>query len=237
MASIKDDKGFNQGFVLKPSTIVRMKRRAKYLSYTFKNLPNTAVLEIGCGTGEIAFWIAKENPNIKVLGTDICKPFIEEAKKKYQLPNLEYQVIDFNNPNDIQGRKFNYIIGNGILHHLYFNLDNALKSFKSLLLEKGEIIFMEPNILNPYCAIIFNIPYFRKKASLEPDEMAFSKNYIHKILNKNGFVQMDIQYKDFLLPGVPYIFVQPLIVIGNIVEKIPMLKLLSQSILIKAQFV
>ncbi len=191
------------------------------------------VLEIGCGTGYVSFYIAQKT-GMQVVGSDLCKPFIKGANKKYILPNLSYDTLDFNEAAKSIHNKFDYIIGNGILHHLYYNLDEALVTLKSLLNPGGKIIFMEPNIFNPYVAAIFKNKSLRQWAKLEPDEMAFSKKFIQEKLHAAGFTQVGITYKDFLLPGIPKALVKPSIVIGNILEKTP-LKYISQSILICAQ--
>ena len=114
-------------------------------------------------------------------------------------------------------------------------LPTALVTIKNLLTANGKMIFMEPNIYNPYIACIFRIPFLRTKANLEPDEMAFSKPFIIDELKKAGFHKIRVEYKDFLLPGVPEWAISPSIVIGDIVEKIPVLKNLSQSIIIIAE--
>lgn len=232
MASIIDDRGFNQGFELVKSTEVRMQRRAKWMMDEMDISSEKKVLEIGCGTGEVSYWIAQQS-KLNVLGTDLCVPFIKDAQQKYQLPNLQYEILDFNQPEQVRNRKFNYIIGNGILHHLYYNLDNALSTLHNLLDEKGKIIFMEPNIYNPYCAVIFNIA--RDWANLEPDEMAFSKGFIIRKLRGAGFSSTKVYYRDFLLPGVPDALIQPSIVLGNVLEKIPVIKMVSQSLFIVAE--
>lgn len=231
MASIKDDRGFNQGFELVNSTVVRMQRRAQWMAEAMRPAAGESVLEIGCGTGEVSFWLAQQTGK-QVLGTDLCVPFIEGAKQKYPLANLQYEVLDFNNPEQVHGRKFDYIIGNGILHHLYYNLPTVLTTFRELLNDKGKIIFLEPNIYNPYCAVIFNVA--RNWANLEPDEMAFSKSYITNLLKEAGFTDIEVDYKDFLLPGVPDFMIQPSVAAGNVLEKIPLVKMISQSIFIKA---
>ena len=69
------------------------------------------VLELGCGTGEVAFWVAQKTP-AKMLGTDLCAPFIASAKEKYQLENLRYEVRDLRAPDSFLGERFDYIIGN-----------------------------------------------------------------------------------------------------------------------------
>jgi len=193
---------------------------------------NKTILEIGCGTGEVSYWIA-EQTNMQVLGTDLCEPFIKDAKEKFVRPNLSFEVLDFNKPEQVKDRKFDYVVGNGILHHLHNHLDQALQTMRDLLTDKGRIIFMEPNIYNPYCAVIFNIA--RKWANLEPDEMAFSKGFITTKLQAAHYKNIKVEYKDFLLPGIPEFLIKPSIVIGDVMERIPLLKMISQSIYITAQ--
>lgn len=237
MASKKDDRGYNQGFTSSKALEIRMERRCDYIISRMNNLNNVEILEIGCGTGEISYLVAKKTTS-RILGTDICAPFIEEAQNKYVLENLKYRVLDFNDPDSIErvvgNKKFDYIVGNGILHHLYYYLDDALKNIRSLLKDNGKLIFLEPNILNPYCFLIFKFPFFRKMAKLEPGEMAFTKKFIEKKLEKAGFKGIKIEYRDFLLPGTPTLFIKPLIALGNIIEKIPVMKKISQSIYISA---
>ena len=233
MKSVIDDRGYNQGWAENKATLVRAKRRSDQMIREMDASPSKGILEIGCGLGNISYYIA-QNTSMQVTGTDICVPFIEEARETYILPNLDFQVLDFNEVADFDGKKYDYIIGNGILHHLYFHLDKALENLHSLLTENGKIIFYEPNIYNPYCAVIFNIPYFRKLANLEPAEMAFSKPYISKKLFSAGFSQIKVSFLDFLLPGIPDIFIKPSVAVGNVMEKIYPLNRLAQSLFIVA---
>ena len=94
---------------------------------------------------------------------------------------------------------------------------------------------MEPNIYNPYCSLIFQVPFLRKKASLEPDEMAFSKSFINQKLKIAGFKNVKVDFKDFLLPGIPDILIKPSITIGNIAEQIPIINMVAQSLFIEAE--
>jgi len=233
MSAIKDDRGFNQIYEQSEANLIRLRRRADWMIEKMQPGAGEKILEIGCGTGYVSYYIA-ERTGLHVLGSDLCKPFIEEASEKYILPNLQYDTLDFNVAAESLNDRYNYIIGNGILHHLYYNLDNVLITFKKLLRPGGRIIFMEPNIYNPYIAAIFKNKALRKRAKLEPDEMAFSKRFISKKIQAAGFGNIDVRYKDFLLPGVPKWLVKPSISIGNLLEMTP-LKIVSQSILISAQ--
>ena len=230
--SIIDDRGYNQGFKETYALKKRMERRADWMINEMQIVLHKKVLEIGCGTGYVSYYIA-EKTGMQVIGSDLCVPFIEGAKEKYILPNLSFDTLDFNLAASVNS-KFDYIIGNGILHHLYDNLNAVLTTLKNLLNENGKIIFIEPNIYNPYVATIFKNDSFRKWANLEPDEMAFSKSFINEKLQATGFKNIQVTYKDFLLPGIPKFLVKPSIQIGNILEKTP-LKFISQSILISAQ--
>jgi len=232
MTAIKDDRGFNQIYAQSKTNLIRLKRRADWMIAEMQPGSKKKILEIGCGTGYVSHYIA-EKTGMQVVGSDLCKPFIEEAREKFILPHLSYEVLDFNEAAATVHNKFDYIIGNGILHHLYYNLDKAFATLRDLLNPEGKLIFMEPNIYNPYVAAIFKNKTLRKWASLEPDEMAFSKKWVKKKLQAAKFEKIEIKYKDFLLPGTPEFMVTPFIIAGNLIEKTP-LKLISQSILISA---
>jgi 2-polyprenyl-3-methyl-5-hydroxy-6-metoxy-1,4-benzoquinol methylase len=232
MSAIKDDRGYNQIFEQSKGNLIRLERRADWMIGEMKIDPEKKILEIGCGTGYLANYVARTT-RMQFVGSDLCAPFIEEARKLYVLPNLIFENLDFNKAAESVHNKFDYIIGNGILHHLYFNLDNVFTTFTHLLNPGGKIIFMEPNIYNPYVAAIFKNKRLRKWAHLEPDEMAFSRKFVREKLANAGFSDIRISYRDFLLPGIPTWLITPSIVIGNLLEKTP-IKVVSQSILISA---
>jgi len=232
MTAITDDRGFNQIYEQSASNLIRLKRRADWMIDLMDADAGKKVLEIGCGTGYVSHHIASVT-KMQVLGSDLCPPFIEEARKNFILPNLSYEVLDFNEAAGTVHNKFDYIVGNGILHHLYYNLDKVFITFRNLLHPQGRIIFMEPNIYNPYVAAIFKNKALRKWARLEPDEMAFSPSFIKKKLDAAGFRDNKVVYRDFLLPGVPKWMTGPSIAVSNVLERTP-LKVISQSIFITA---
>ena len=58
-----------------------------------KHNPKT-ILEINCGTGEDAIWLAEQK--IEVMATDISSTMIEIAKSKSLLENLTFIQTDIN---------------------------------------------------------------------------------------------------------------------------------------------
>ncbi len=241
MSSIKDERGYNQGFKPTKALDIRTERRCDFMISKMdgKTLGReTQILEIGCGIGTTSYLLAKKT-NSTVIGTDLSENFIQEANTLYSLPNLIFQMVDFNKPEtygvNVSENKFDYIVGNGILHHLYYNLTSSLMAIHKLLKPKGKIIFCEPNIYNPYITAIFKIPILRKFAHLEPTEMAFSRRYIQKLLQELHYKNIDVQYKDFLLPNTPVFLIKSVITMGDIIEKIFPFNRLSQSIYISAE--
>jgi SAM-dependent methyltransferase len=192
------------------------------------------VLEIGCGLGTNAFTIAQKT-GADVLGTDLCVPFIRSAQDKYQLPNLRYEVHDFNSTDQFGGETFDCIVGNGILHHLYYRLDDTLAKIRQLLNAGGKIVFLEPNIYNPYVYFIFTYPLLRSRARLEPDEMAFSRRFVTAKLQRAGYRNICVEFRDFLLPGIPSFLIWPSVLVGAVLERIPVVNFLAQSIFIIAE--
>lgn len=233
MKSVRDDRGYNQGWVENRATNVRVERRCEYIISKLRSPASGSVLEIGCGTGRNSFLLAQK-AGLDVLGTDLCVPFIEEARQRYELPNLRYDVLDFNRATEFEGRTFDAIVGNGILHHLYHQLGTALANMRRLLKPRGRIVFLEPNLYNPYIFTIFSISYFRKLAHLEPDEMAFSNRYVTRLLSAAGYDEIQVEYRDFLLPGIPDWMIAPSVALGGALEQVPVARMMSQSIFISA---
>ena len=52
------------------------------------------ILELGCGTGELAFELAKI-AGARVTGVDRSQKFIDYASANYRQPNLRFLVADF----------------------------------------------------------------------------------------------------------------------------------------------
>jgi SAM-dependent methyltransferase len=237
--SIVDDRGYNQGFKPSPSLAIRNARRVAHLLHCVQPIvaPHH-MLEIGCGTGEYAALLA-QHPAVTVLGTDICQPFIDYARQQYGGVNIDFACFDFTNSTEVAAhvgsKQFDSVVGNGILHHMYYHIDQVLGHIWQLLLPGGRMAFMEPNLYNPYIAAIFCIPTLRRWARLEPSEMAFRRQVIVDALMRAGFVDISVEYRDFLVPGTPAMLVKPVVALGAVIERIPMVNMLAQSLLISAR--
>jgi SAM-dependent methyltransferase len=231
--SIVDDRGFNQGFSWNPTQEVRMRRRAEAILEALPAGPQK-VLEWGCGTGELAHFLS--NGSSKVTGADLCAPFIEQATKNFGRQNLTFVETNLATEDGRAklGRDWDAIVGNGILHHLYHHIDEALVSMRSMLRPGGRFVFWEPNLFNPYVFATFSFAPLRKLTRLEPDEMAFTPKWIEGHLRTAGFSAIDVSYRDFLVPNLPFSLVPLVTGAGAVVEKLPVVRRLAQSLFITA---
>ncbi|WP_298221330.1 class I SAM-dependent methyltransferase [Flavobacterium sp.] len=101
------------------------------------------VLEVNCGTGEDAIWLAKQG--FEVTATDISKAMIATAKAKENPNDITYRQADINDlsvyfPNE----KFDLIFSNfGGLNCLSkIQMELFFKNAANLLTEKGQLILI-----------------------------------------------------------------------------------------------
>lgn len=236
MASIVDENGINQGFLETPAQIARIKRRAKRIAEEVSGKNAQALVEVGCGTGRLAWELAILLPKLEVTGIDASPRFIKAAQKEFVLPNLTFRDLVISEEEKLsEAGQWDFIVGNGILHHLVKSMEPSLADFYAALKPNGKIVFWEPNIFNPYIFLIFNIPYLRKLTRLDPDEMAFSPSFIMPILGRVGFKNVKLRYLDFLLPNTPARLINFTSRASDIIERVPGICRLSQSIFLSAQ--
>lgn len=242
--SIVDDRGYNQGFKQTATVKLRNQRRVNMMLTAIKRTlasePDRRIdmLEIGCGTGEYAHLYAHD-AQVDVTATDICAPFIDYANQHYAGPRLRFAQMDMTDftavTTQYPAATFDAIVGNGILHHMYYELDRVLPTLWHILKPGGAFVFMEPNRYNPYIAAIFTIKALRHIAKLEPGEMAFTPTEITVQLERARFVDVDVAYRDFLVPVVPSALTGAVVRLGDVLERVPGVRRLTQSLLIVAR--
>lgn len=212
-----------------------MRRRAHAIVEAVAPAPDDRLLELGCGTGELAHLMA-QHTQASVTGVDLCEPFIARATAAFGGERLSFVAADLSKPQDVErlGRQWRAVVGNGILHHLYYRMDEALKGLLRLLVPGGRFVFWEPNLYNPYAFAIFSVGPLRKLARLEPDEMAFTPAWIRERLQRAGFTDISVSFRDFLLPNLPFSLVPLVTRVGAWAEQVPVVDRLAQSLFIEA---
>lgn len=115
----------------------------EHISKFLKNNHVKNILEINCGTGEDAIWLAKQN--FKVVATDISEEMILIAKNKEKLDNLTFEQLNINEISiPFANKKFDLIFSNfGGLNCLSKEeLKTFFESASDLVSKNGHIILI-----------------------------------------------------------------------------------------------
>lgn len=237
MANIVDERGYNQIFAPSPAQALRLRRRAEAIIAALPPaIPGQPrhLLELGCGTGELAHQLAGLTES-RVTGVDLSERFVAQARDRHRRPNLDFRVVDLTREAPAASdTRYDAIVGNGILHHLYHHLDAILPALRRWLRPGGLLLFWEPNLWNPYVWTIFTLKPMRRWAKLEPDEMAFTSGFIRKKLQRAGFGRIEVHTRDFLLPNTPTALVRPVSSVSDVLDRIPLVNRAAQSLFISA---
>ncbi len=169
-----------------------------------------------------------DRTGMQVLGVDRSERFVQVASNNPAAVNVRFEVMDFTRPDQILGRRFDYVVGNGILHHLYDDLAQSLQAMRNLLITGGRIVFLEPNLDNPYVYLVFTRPTLRRLAKLEPDEMAFSRRFAIPASPGGWLLGCKCRIQGLLASWRPKLAIRPLVTFGEFAESTPGLKHLAQ---------
>lgn len=125
------------------------KSMANAISMPREMLPKDAdkILEIGSYLGDNTNGIGE---NTKYIGIDISDEAVAYANKTYANNNIDFICMDAHKVEDLGGN-FDYVYGNGILHHL--DLDIFIPALRNVLKDNGKAVFMEPNVGPPWLRI------------------------------------------------------------------------------------
>lgn len=187
------------------------------------------VLELGCGTGYFTRELVKLNVHITAI--DISPELIEEAKKAINNENVNFQIQNAYQMYFAEN-KFDSVVGSSVLHHL--DIEKAISEMFRVLKPGGHIAFTEPNMLNPQIALQKNIPWLKRRLGDSPDETAFFRWQIKKLLIAFGFQKIEVIPFDFLHPAIPAPFIKTIATMGRFVENMPVFKEIAGSLYIQA---
>ncbi len=210
-----------------PAGRSRWMRRAKMLSEHLK--PGMTILELGCGTGYFSRELAQRGAN--VVSVDVSPELLEIAEANFTAENVRYEIQDacaLSHPDAC----FDSVVGSSILHHL--DIKEAVAEIYRVLKQGGTIYFTEPNMLNPQIAIQKNVPWVKRKLGDSPDETAFFRRPLRRLLERTGFRDVRIDPFDFLHPKAPSSLVDGLNVLGRYLESIPVVLEFAGSLYIRA---
>ncbi len=213
-----------------PAGQVRAMRRAELIIRSAGLAPGMRALEIGCGTG--LFTEMFVNTGAKLVAVDISADLLAVAQTR-GVPKGKVRFLKARFEDCEIGGPFDAIIGSSVLHHL--DLERALKKIYELLEPGCRMVFAEPNMLNPQIFLQKNVSWIKKRMGESPDETAFVRWSLMSFLLKAGFDKIGITPFDWLHPVTSKPFVQFVDSLSQFVEKIPVVREFSGSLLISAR--
>ena len=191
--------------------------------------PGMTVLELGCGTGTFTRELARSGAD--VVAIDVSPELLEIARANSSAPNVQYQIQNAYALSYAEGM-FDSVVGSSVLHHL--EIKEALGSMYRVLKPAGTIYFTEPNMLNPQIAIQKNIPWIKRKLGDSPDETAFFRWPLRRLLEQTGYRDVRIDPFDFLHPKMPVAMIDRMNALGQFLESVPFISEFAGSLYIRA---
>ena len=210
-----------------PAGRQRWQRRVQMLSGHLR--PGMSILEIGCGTGYFTRELTQRGADIVAI--DVSPDLLEIAKAKYSAPNVRYEIQNAYSLTYADAM-FDSVVGSSILHHL--EIEEALREIYRVLKPGGTIYFTEPNMLNPQIAMQKNIPWIKRRLGDSPDETAFFRRPLRRLLEQTGYCDVRIDPFDFLHPKTPVPLIDRLNALGRLLENVPVISEFAGSLYIRA---
>jgi SAM-dependent methyltransferase len=210
-----------------PAGKLRWARRTKMLSSHLR--AGVSVLELGCGTGYFTRELAKSGAHI--IAVDVSPELLAIASADHSTPNVCYEIQNAG-AMSYPDAYFDSVVGSSVLHHL--EIKEALREIYRVLKIGGSIYFTEPNMLNPQIAMQKNVPWIKRRLGDSPDETAFFRRPLRRLLEETGFRDVRIDPFDFLHPKTPLFFADIVNAFGRSLEKLPLLSEFAGSLYIRA---
>ena len=210
-----------------PAGKLRWARRVKMLSDHLRR--GMTVLELGCGTGYFTSELARSGADIVAI--DVSPELLKIARVNCSAPNVRYEIQNANTLS-YPDAMFDSVVGSSVLHHL--EIEEALREIYRVLKSAGAIYFTEPNMLNLQIAIQKNVLWVKRKLGDSPDETAFFRWSLRRLLEQTGYRAVRIDPFDFLHPKTPSPLVGRLDVLGRFLENVPVISEFAGSLYIRA---
>ncbi len=159
------------------SWLERMQKHA--LQEILKNktdAPSVAILDIGCGTGQLLSKLALKYKTAKLIGIDLTPAMLKIAKQKLkpykniQLQEASVEKLPF------KDKSFDYVLTTEAFHH-FPDPNKALQEMKRVLKDNSKIILIDVNF-GPGISYIFHL--------LEPgNKKIYSKKDFQKLFKEH----------------------------------------------------
>ncbi|MEJ2655572.1 MAG: class I SAM-dependent methyltransferase [Desulfobacterales bacterium] len=158
------------------------------------DLQGKTVLEIGCGTGDFAAWMASCGAKL-VVAADASGAAIQAACGKYCLSNLVFYASELKMLGN--HKEYDFIVMVGVLEH-FNNPDDTIGYIVKNIMSKGSrLVITCPLFINPRGFIWVALKYLFDAPMSLTDKHEISPNWIRKIAKKYGLKTIHTESVDF----------------------------------------
>lgn len=215
-----------------PAGQLRAARRAGLIADGAALRPGLTVVEIGCGTGLFTAHFA--HSGARIVAVDISEELLARARQR-GLPTDQVEFLCARFEDLALDGGYDAAIGSSVLHHL--DVPQALASIHRLLKPGGMLSFAEPNMLNPQVFLERHPPSFLRKyyEYTSPDETAFVRGRLRRLLEHAGFEAIQIMPFDWLHPATPPALIPAVRLAGRAFENLPGVREFAGSLYIRAR--
>lgn len=193
------------------------------------------ILEIGCGDGEFTKRLVQLKSSIVAI--DVTPKVIQGARNIFKQKYANFTKVYFRVENaeklSFSDATFDIVCGVSILHHV--DIEKCLKEIFRVLRKNGEIFFSEPNLLNPQIFAGLHTPWLKTRMEFSPQETALVRWKVKDLLKRVGFGETVVKNYDFLHPNTPPYLIQMVENMSKMLEKTPLIKEVSGSLIIWAK--
>jgi ubiquinone/menaquinone biosynthesis C-methylase UbiE len=123
-----------------PHTIIR---KAWFTLAHLMLEPGSTIVDMGCQGGRMAYAMALLSPEQKIIGVDMNKRLIEQARENFSAPNLEFVVGDVGSASLFKANSVDAIVNSFVLHEIYSGAHYNDRSVTQTLSNQFEML--KPN--------------------------------------------------------------------------------------------
>lgn len=173
-------------------------KQTAFAEETNRDAPGEAnILELGCGEGNDSIYFAQAGH--EVIATDFSSVAIEQNRKRYSNPLLQFEVQDMRQPLKFADNSFDMVYARLSLHYFPDKTTcEIFKEIKRVLKPGGSLRFM--------CKAT-NDAIYGKGEKLEPDMFEldghvrhfFSEVYARSLLDEAGMALKDVELGEEIL--------------------------------------
>lgn len=146
----------------------------RYALEQLGDLRGKKILDMGCGAGESSVFFALKGA--EVTACDISSEFLKVAQRLAAKNGVSIQTVQSDSAHmPYPDASFDYVFGNGVLHHV--ELLPTVAEISRLLKPGGKAVFVEPLPYNP----VINVYRHMAKAVRTEDEKPLTRSQVQSL--------------------------------------------------------